>query len=1194
MIAMEISISITETAQQCIQGLEECLAIPALMENEWAENRLADMNLWISGTGACARGKASLDSRLASKPEARDVITNLLRLLATVIDECKTRCQEPGLDSIQESPQSLEETSGRAFSPWSDDSSSDDESDDGDEAKFPSKIPLQESMYNVESMEDQLARIAVAIRRSGRRSRLQKADQRFDPTEHEELEGYLIAMLLTQLKRMDKTRDASALNEVQLRLVRCNLKRRNRFLYAQRHSKGLDGGIGRRSDKNAAVNRDGSVIQDDIIDHGEIKNLPKLDHQNPNSTVITGTSASALSDSFMMPLTAPAAPAASSIMSSTVIDLDYPHPPRFHEDAHLFRCPCCCEAIPVAVADKNKWRKHVADDLSPYTCILTGCNQPDVLFNTKEAWKQHLLKDHGSMTYWICFACGNGARYYSKEHFIQHTRSSHASSIPSDQIPSLVDICKKSTPRQISHCPLCDWPDEGVEVEKDALLNHIAKEIHSFSLRALPWADDNGEESEERIHHSSRRVHNWLFECDSQQPSSDETPSFEKTASGLGYFQQNPYFAGSSRDSFSSEPESDGSRQMELEELRKHEELRADKSHQDDKTQSQAQDAKHDVRLGTSLGWDLWDDFKPSPDLMQFETPLEQVNALATWFQKVMIPLCEQYVEDPPDDPTKRRDEYTKLYDTMLAQVFLKADGLDMGGNEVARGARRDLIKEGQEVLTKLESVRDEELKMDGQCPHPECDGHIFRDLKAHMLTHQTDRPEKCPVGTCDYHFKGFARKYDWNRHVMTHYKGAMVCTFCSRSVDLPEKTFNRADVFKRHLTSVHGVEQMPPKFRKDSVKKGTNCARDATGKCSICLMTFSNAQEFYEHLDECVLRAVQESSDTEVVSSYDADADAHAMALELSNSTNKNIDNKVLIRILPNLSSNEVLLLRQAYKNRVKLNGKGVNLAKHLALKLGTSNFGKVCHATALGRWESEAYYVTRYYEESPYRRELLIEALLGRSNNEIRQIKECFRDPQYHSSLERLMRSNIREGNFQQAILLVLEERRQDDSEPYDMELVGQDVTDLYHALHSDEDGENAMINIIVARSNPHLRGVLHLYEASHGENFMKAMSAKSNNLVGEALAHILNGATNRPLRDAVLLYQAICEPPTYDYRSDLMTSRLVRLHWEPQYLELVKYEYRKQYNETVEQAIAEQMESYKDIDLRDFCIELVSSSV
>ncbi|KAL2142465.1 hypothetical protein VTI28DRAFT_1113 [Corynascus sepedonium] len=157
------------------------------------------------------------------------------------------------------------------------------------------------------------------------------------------------------------------------------------------------------------------------------------------------------------------------------------------------------------------------------------------------------------------------------------------------------------------------------------------------------------------------------------------------------------------------------------------------------------------------------------------------------------------------------------------------------------------------------------------RCPHPDC-GKSFKDLKAHMLTHQTERPEKCPITTCEYHVKGFARKYDKNRHTLTHYKGTMVCGFCPGSGSAAEKSFNRADVFKRHLTAVHGVEQTPPNSRKKTAgassgnTKLTGYAPDATGKCSTCSQTFSNAQDFYEHLDDCVLRIVQQEDPAEAI----------------------------------------------------------------------------------------------------------------------------------------------------------------------------------------------------------------------------------------------------------------------------------------------------------------------------------------
>ncbi|PHH69975.1 hypothetical protein CDD82_7411 [Ophiocordyceps australis] len=143
------------------------------------------------------------------------------------------------------------------------------------------------------------------------------------------------------------------------------------------------------------------------------------------------------------------------------------------------------------------------------------------------------------------------------------------------------------------------------------------------------------------------------------------------------------------------------------------------------------------------------------------------------------------------------------------------------------------------------------------QCPHADC-GRVVKDLAAHMLTHQEQRPEKCPIASCEYHVKGFARKYDKNRHALTHYRGTMVCPFCPGY----EKAFGRADVFKRHLAAAHNVDQALPANRA-AVLSLVPQAQDAprasclAARCSICDGAFATAQEFYEHLDECVLSVV-------------------------------------------------------------------------------------------------------------------------------------------------------------------------------------------------------------------------------------------------------------------------------------------------------------------------------------------------
>lgn len=229
---------------------------------------------------------------------------------------------------------------------------------------------LHEKMQNVEMILDQLARIAVAVRRSGKRSRLQKADQRFKAEEHKDLQQHLITMLslLARPRASNEEIDPSKLreeiylsklSEVQQRLIHCNLKRRNRFIYAQQHSKWLDPGTaGRLSQPQTSKAIGTRPANDGEVAKEEQKSLETPVHEAAdapiNPTIRTGTSASAVSDRLDLPQIP--VPAASTIMSSTVIDLQYPHPPKRKETARIFTCPCCCQALPVTLSEKNRWK----------------------------------------------------------------------------------------------------------------------------------------------------------------------------------------------------------------------------------------------------------------------------------------------------------------------------------------------------------------------------------------------------------------------------------------------------------------------------------------------------------------------------------------------------------------------------------------------------------------------------------------------------------------------------------------------------------------------------------------------------------------------------------------------------------------------------------------------------------------------
>lgn len=225
-------------------------------------------------------------------------------------------------------------------------------------------------------------------------------------------------------------------------------------------------------------------------------------------------------------------------------------------------------------------------------------------------------------------------------------------------------------------------------------------------------------------------------------------------------------------------------------------------------------------------------------------------------------------------------------------------------------------------------------------------------------------------------------------------------------------------------------------------------------------------------------------------VSIYDPEPDAIALK------ENK-LASRELIAILPQLTNEHILQLRTEYKKHVKVNGKGINIAKHIKLRV-PGNLGKIAYATALGRWEGEAHWANFWYQSNSSRRELLIESLMGRKNSEIRCIKDGFSDKRYNDSLEKCMQTELKKDKFRNAVLLALEEKRMEESRGVDIELVKRDVHELYKALTAKEGGETAMIEIIVVRSDSHLREVLRVFEQTYRKNFSREMIKKSQNLV------------------------------------------------------------------------------------------------
>lgn len=192
----------------CILAFESWLPLGPLMEEGWAQNRLADMKLWASSVGALAHPRSSLDRRLEFQLNPRRVLISLLRTLQEFVQICHMLAEAQSSENkVDEKSISKEATAapmnvalvpttgsgsdgGRSSPALSATGFSDMETDSGDstdsddpEASEEDRLQkmLQKGMKNTEDVLDQLMMLGLAIRKSGTAARLQRADSFFHP-----------------------------------------------------------------------------------------------------------------------------------------------------------------------------------------------------------------------------------------------------------------------------------------------------------------------------------------------------------------------------------------------------------------------------------------------------------------------------------------------------------------------------------------------------------------------------------------------------------------------------------------------------------------------------------------------------------------------------------------------------------------------------------------------------------------------------------------------------------------------------------------------------------------------------------------------------------------------------------------------------------------------------------------------------
>lgn len=219
-------------------------------------------------------------------------------------------------------------------------------------------------MKDVEDSLTQLSKITGVIRKVGVSSKVQKADRTFDPqtARIRSLRRHLETVLLAHPDEHGcsdssiQAIDSARLSRIQSRLIDANLRRRHRFNYAQQHFQQLGNG----SELTKPTPPETTAVESrppgtDVENAGSFLESEKSASNQEITTpsTIPAIAANQQSEAYPDP---PGWPANDATMSLTDFQINYPNPPSLDEGQITFMCPCCCQRLPVAESQHEKWK----------------------------------------------------------------------------------------------------------------------------------------------------------------------------------------------------------------------------------------------------------------------------------------------------------------------------------------------------------------------------------------------------------------------------------------------------------------------------------------------------------------------------------------------------------------------------------------------------------------------------------------------------------------------------------------------------------------------------------------------------------------------------------------------------------------------------------------------------------------------
>lgn len=262
--------------------------------------------------------------------------------------------------------------------------------------------------------------------------------------------------------------------------------------------------------------------------------------------------------------------------------------------------------------------------------------------------------------------------------------------------------------------------------------------------------------------------------------------------------------------------------------------------------------------------------------------------------------------------------------------------------------------------------------------------------------------------------------------------------------------------------------------------------------------------------------------------------------------------DEKTLIAALAKKDPIQMNTIRMQYDDRLKRNLVG-------DLKSETSGyFEKGLVQIARGPLESDCYNLMEAMKGIGTKEAVLDDILVGRSNADLNAIKQKYQQL-FKRTLESDLRGDLSAGTAQMYDMIAAA-RRKEDSYPVIPQEIEQAVTDLQGSMGGFGNNKTAAVcEILTSKNDAQLRAIAQTYEQRFRKSLHNVVKAEFSGHMKEALRLLVHRATNRAEAEAVRLEEAMAGLGTKD---ELLVQRVVRCHWDRQFMNAVSHEYHKVY--------------------------------